>query len=68
MCYVKTGDTVIISKNQFIKQDLVGQSIFDIFSSGDSFNHRFINVKLSHGKWNYVKPSSGNICELYSYQ
>jgi adenylate cyclase len=51
-----------------INQVLVGQTLYDIFASDDSFNHRFINVKLPNDKWNYVKPSSGNIYELYSYQ
>ncbi len=51
-----------------LNQVLVGQSLYDIFASDDSYNHRFINVKLPNDKWNYVKPSSGNNYELYSYQ
>ena len=51
-----------------LNQVLVGQSLYDIFESDDSFNHRFIKFKLPDDKWNYVKPSSGNIYELYSYQ
>jgi adenylate cyclase len=50
-----------------LNQVLVGQSLYDILASDDSFNHRFINVKLTNVKWNYMKPSSGNIYELYSY-
>jgi adenylate cyclase len=51
-----------------LNQVLVGQSLYDIFESDDSFNHRFIKFKLPNDKWNYVKPSSGNIYELYSYK
>jgi adenylate cyclase len=51
-----------------LNQVLVGESLYDIFASDDSFNHRFINIKLPDDKWNYVKPTSGNIYELYSYE
>lgn len=51
-----------------LNQVLVGQSLYDIFASDDSYNHRFINVKLPNDKWNYVNLSSGNNYELYSYQ
>jgi len=51
-----------------LNQVLVGESLYDIFASDDSFNHRFINFKLPDDKWNYVKPTSGNIYELYSYE
>jgi adenylate cyclase len=51
-----------------LNQILVGESLYDIFASDDSFTHRFINFKLPNDKWNYVKPTSGNIYELYSYE
>jgi adenylate cyclase len=51
-----------------LNQVLVGESLYDIFASDNSFNHRFVNVKLPDDKWNYVKPTSGNIYELYSYE
>lgn len=57
-----------ISSAAQLNQVLVGQSLYDIFESDDSFNHRFFNVKLPNDKWNYLKPSSGNNYELYSYQ
>jgi adenylate cyclase len=51
-----------------LNQVLVGESLYDIFASDNSFNHRFVNVQLPDDKWNYVKPASGNIYELYSYE
>ncbi len=51
-----------------LNQVLVGESLYDIFASDDSFNHRFTNFKLPDDKWNYVKPTSGNVYELYSYE
>jgi class 3 adenylate cyclase len=51
-----------------LNQVLVGESLYDIFASDNSFNHRFVNVKLPDDKWNYVKPTSGSIYELYSYE
>jgi len=51
-----------------LNQVLVGQSLYDILAPDASFNHRFINVRLTNVKWNYVKPSNGNIYELYSYE
>ncbi len=49
-------------------QILVGQSIYDIFASDQTFRNKFINFKLPDDKWNYVDRSSGKIYKLYSYE
>ena len=49
-------------------QILVGQSIYDIFASDETFRNKFINFKLPDDKWNYVDRSSGKIYKLYSYE
>lgn len=49
-------------------QILAGQSVCDVFSSDSLFRNKFINIKLSYDRWNYVNKSSGNIYELYSYE
>jgi class 3 adenylate cyclase len=49
-------------------QILVGQSIYEIFATDESFRKKFMNLRLPHDRWNFADNSKGRIYKLYSYE